>query len=48
MSNNSTPSFDGYEYRRILEGIPIEDDLFAQRMNNYEHDENGYGAIISL
>lgn len=37
MSNNSTPSFDGYEYRRILEEIPFEDD--AQRMN--EHDENG-------
>lgn len=44
MSNNSTPSFDGNEYRRILEEIRIEDD--AQRMN--EHDENGYGAIVSL
>ncbi|KAL5236141.1 hypothetical protein ACI65C_003551 [Semiaphis heraclei] len=38
MSNNSTPSFDGYEYRRILEDIPFEDD--TQSMN-----EHGYGAI---
>ncbi len=44
MSNNSTPSFGGYEYRRILEEIPFEDD--AQRMN--EHEDNGYGAIVSL
>ncbi|XP_050065869.1 uncharacterized protein LOC126554916 [Aphis gossypii] len=43
MSNNSTPSFDGYEYRRILEEIPFEDD--AQIM--IEHDENGYLAITA-
>ncbi|XP_050063919.1 uncharacterized protein LOC126552869 [Aphis gossypii] len=43
MSNNSTPSFGGYEYRRILEEIPVEDD--AQIM--IEHDENGYEAITA-